>query len=141
LGLRNAKVADKFGIAEVAEKSAPYVRPSVVGTYEFLARCFQRTFFVHEDEGKITGFIVGFPNTSIEGEFWLYQIALLDEYRGKGRGSQLFKKFIDQVRSDGYKRIRSHYKFDNERSAAAHAKFGFKKCGEDERGFFVQLIL
>ena len=138
--IRNVKVKDKFLIAEIAEKSTPYVRASVVGTYEFLARCFQRTFFLCEADSKPVGYIVGFPNTSSEGEFWLYQIAIIEEYREQGIGSQLFEAFINQVKADGYAKIRSHYKFDNDRSAKAHAKFGFKICGKDDRGPFVELI-
>ena len=140
--IRNVQVKDKFLVTEIAEKSIPYIRSSVVGTYEYLARCFQRSFFLCEDNSKPIGFIVGFPNTSSEGEFWLYQIAILEEYREKGIGSMLFKAFIKQVKSDGYDKIRSHYKFDNERSAKAHAKFSFKPCGkEDDRGPFVELTL
>lgn len=141
MSIRNVKVNDKTLITEIAEDSEPYVRPSVVGTYEYLARCFQRTFFLYEENSTPIGFIVGFPNTSTEGEFWLYQIAIKKSYREKGIGSKLFEAFINQVRVDGFVKIRSHYKFDNERSAKAHAKFGFKKCGEDDRGIFVELIL
>ncbi|NHI91304.1 MAG: GNAT family N-acetyltransferase [Candidatus Lokiarchaeota archaeon] len=141
MGIRNAKVKDKFAVTEIAENSIPFVRPSVAGTYEYLARCFQRTFFIYEENSKPMGFIVGFPNTSAEGEFWLYQIAIREEYREKGIGSKLFEAFIAQVKNDGYIKIRSHYKFENERSAKAHAKFGFERCGKDDRGWFVELIL
>ena len=139
--IRNAKIKDKLIITEIAEDSEPFVRPSVVGTYEYLVRCFQRSFFIYEEKSKPIGFLVGFPNTSSEGEFWLYQIAIRKGHREKGIGSKLFEAFINQVKADGYQKIRSHYKFDNDRSAKTHAKFGFKQCGKDERGPFVELML
>ncbi len=140
MSIRNARVKDKFAITEVAEKCTPLVRASVVGTYEFMARCFQNTFFIYEQNGKIIGYILGFPNTSMQGEFWLYQVAVLEPYREQKIGSQLFERFIIQVQAEGYKRIRSHYIFSNARSANIHAKFGFKICGEDDRGPFVEKI-
>ena len=138
--IRNVQIKDKFAVTEVAENCVPDLRASVVGTYEFFARCFQRTFFVFEENDKIIGYIVGFPNTSVEGEFWLYQVGIIDKYREKGIGSQLLEKFTSQVELDGYKNIKSHFKFENERSRNLHEKFGFKICGHDDRGYFAQLI-
>ena len=135
--IRNARVNDKFTITEVARKCAP-IRNSVVGTYEYLARCFQNTFFVHEEDGEIVGFIVGFPNTSVPGEFWLYQIGVLELHRGKKIGFYLFERFLKQVKEEGYKTCKSHYVFGNEISARLHAKLGFTICGGDERGPFVE---
>ena len=137
--LRNVDVDDKLKIADVAEKCAPWIRNSVVGTYEFLARCFRRYFFVIEDEnGDLLGFIVGFPNIDVEGEFWLYQVAILPEFRRNDLGSILFDALKKKVVEDGYKVMKSHYRFDNEKSKNLHAKFGFKLDGtSDERGPFV----
>ncbi|MFX0135136.1 MAG: GNAT family N-acetyltransferase [Candidatus Hodarchaeota archaeon] len=139
--IRNVQVKDKYAVTEVAENCAPLLRASVYGTYEFLARCFQRTFFVYLDNSKIVGYIVGFPNTSVKGEFWLYQVGIKEHYRKKYIGSQLLERFIEQVKSDGYKRIRSHIQFENEHSKNLHEKFGFKICGQDDKGWFEELIL
>ncbi|MFX1296757.1 MAG: GNAT family N-acetyltransferase [Promethearchaeota archaeon] len=136
--VRNAQVKDKFDITKLAENCAPLVRPSVIGTYEFLARCFSNTFFVYEEE-EIIGYIVGFPNTAVKGEFWIYQICVCDKSRGKGIGSKLFKRFIEQVKSEGYERVRSHFKFENKLSKNIHEKFGMKICGKDDRGWFVEV--
>ncbi|MHA1651087.1 MAG: GNAT family N-acetyltransferase [Candidatus Helarchaeota archaeon] len=138
--IRNAKVKDKFEITKLAENCAPFLRPSVIGTYEFLARCFSNTFLVYEEDSKILGFMVGFPNTAVKGEFWIYQICVCDKYRGKGIGSQLFKRFLELIKSEGYTRVRSHFKFDNEHSKRIHEKFGMKICGQDDRGWFVELV-
>ena len=138
MSIRNVQVKDKLAVTNVAEICAPLVRASVVGTYEYLARCFQNTFFVYEDNDEIVGYIVGFPNTNVPGEFWLYQVAVIGSQRGKKIGSQLFERFMNQVKAEGYEKIRSHYIFGNERSAKIHEKYGFKACGEDERGPFVE---
>ena len=139
--IRNVQVNDKFEITKLAENCTPLVRPSVVGTYEFLARCFQNTFFIYEQDSKILGFIVGFPNTAIKGEFWIYQVCICDKHRGKGIGSKLLENLIKQLKSEGYLRMRSHFKFENEHSKNLHEKFGMKVCGQDDRGWFVEVEL
>jgi L-amino acid N-acyltransferase YncA len=137
--LRTAEIEDTVKIAEVAERCAPWVRNSVVGTYEFLARCFRRYFFVIEgDHGQLLGYIVGFPNIDVDREFWLYQVAVLPEVRRNDLGSKLFDALKKKVVEDGYAVMKSHYRFDNEKSKILHAKFGFKPDGtSDERGPFV----
>jgi len=141
MSIRNAKVEDAKIITEIAKNYAPMLRPSVEGTYEYLARCFSNTFFVYEIEGEIVGFIVGFPNTNKQDEFWIYQIAVLDKYRKKGIGTKLFKRLLDQVKKEGYKSIKSHYIFENKASEALHKKFGMNIFSSDERGYFVKLDL
>ena len=141
MSIRNVRVKDAPIVTKVAENCVPLVRASVEGTYEFLARCFSNTFFICEENDEIIGYTVGFPNTAKEGEFWIYQVGILNQWRGKGIGSKLFAALFKEVRNKGYERIRSHYKFGNEHSANLHAKFGMKKCGEDERGYFVEAIL
>lgn len=140
--LRNVEIEDKFKIAEVAEKCAPPIRSSVVGTYEYLARCFRSYFLVVEnDEGEIVGFISGFPNLDVKGEIWIYQVAILEDFRGHGFGSMLFEAFISQAKKDGYKILKSHYVWDNEISAGLHSKYGFEKFGKDDRGPFIKVNL
>ena len=48
------------------------------------------------------------------------------------------KRLFAQVKLEGYQRIRSHFKFKNERSRNLHEKFGMQICGKDERGWFVE---
>ncbi|MHA1229904.1 MAG: GNAT family N-acetyltransferase [Candidatus Helarchaeota archaeon] len=139
--IRNVKVSDAPEIVKVAENCSPLLRNSVEGTYEFLARCFSNTFFVYEENDTVIGYIVGFPNTAKLGEFWIYQVGVIDKYRGKGIGSKLFKALFDQVKSEKYERIRSHYIFENKVSANLHKKFGMEICGQDNRGYFVEALL
>jgi len=142
MSVRNVEISDKFAITTLAKKCAPFLRPSVVGTYEFLARCFKNTFFVYEENSKIMGFIVGFPNTASNSEeFWIYQACLSKKYRSKGIGSLLFERLLQQVKSEGYKRVRSHFKFENEISKRLHEKFGMKIYDQDDRGWFAELVL
>jgi GNAT superfamily N-acetyltransferase len=145
MSIRNVEVSDKVAITELAKKCAPFLRPSVIGTYEFLARCFRNTFFVYEENkgvsSKILGFIVGFPNTDVQGEFWIYQACLCKKCRSKGIGSLLFERLLQQVKSEGYTSVRSHFKFDNAISKKLHEKFGIKIYDQDDRGWFAELIL
>ena len=141
MNIKHVKVKDAPVITHIAENCAPLLRASVEGTYEFLARCFSNTFFVCETDNKLIGYIVGFPNTAIKGEFWIYQVGVLKDYRGKGVVSKLFEALFDQVKKENYLRIRSHYIFTNKHSANLHAKFGMKVCGQDHRGYFVEINL
>ncbi len=138
MSIRNAKTSDKFAVKELADHCAPDLRPSVVGTYEFLARCFSNTFFLYEENSKLLGYTVGFPNTAVKGEFWVYQVGVHSDARKKGVGSKLFDRLVNQVRSEGYTRIRSHLKFTNEASKRLHEKYGMNICGQDDRGWFVE---
>ncbi|MBD3230893.1 MAG: GNAT family N-acetyltransferase [Candidatus Lokiarchaeota archaeon] len=138
--IRKVKIKEAPIIARIAANCSPSMRPSVEGTYEYLARCFSNTFFVYEKDDEIIGFIVGFPNTAELGEFWIYQCGILNKWRGKGIGSELFTAIFDAVKAEGYKSIRSHYKFSNTHSANLHKKFGMEICGQDERGYFVEII-
>lgn len=140
MAIRNAKVEDKFRITELAENCSPLLRASIDGTYEFLARCFENTFFVYEVNGELIGYIVGFPNTAKKGEFWLYQVCVCGKHREKRIGSELLEELINQVKSEGYGRIRSHLQFVNEHSLNLHRKFGFEIYGQDDRGWFLELI-
>ena len=53
MSIRNVQVKDKHSVTQVAESGAPLLRASVYGTYEYLARCFQRTFFVYLENSKM----------------------------------------------------------------------------------------
>ncbi|MHA1271407.1 MAG: GNAT family N-acetyltransferase [Candidatus Helarchaeota archaeon] len=138
MSVRNIRVKDAPIVTEIANNCSPLLRASVEGTYEFLARCFSNTFFVYEKDGQIIGYTVGFPNTAKKGEFWIYQVGILEDFRSKGIGSKLFEALFNQVRKEGYECIRSHYIFSNKHSGNLHSKFGMKICGQDDRGYFVE---
>lgn len=132
------KLDDKYVLTDLAANCAPKIRPSVVGTYEFLSRCFNSTFFVYEEENEIKAYMVGFPNIDSEGEeYWIYQVCVHGSLRGKKIGSQLFEVFLKKVEEMGYKRIRSQV--TNEHSVNLHEKYGFKKIAPDERGWIMEL--
>lgn len=137
--IRNATLEDKYAITELANNCAPDLRPSVLGTYEYFARCFKSTFFVYEENNELKGYIVGFPNIDVEGEYWLYQVCVHRSLRGKKVGSKLIVPFIEKIKELGYKNIRSHA--NNQHSVNLHEKYGFKKYEQDESGWFMELIL
>ncbi|MHA1298329.1 MAG: GNAT family N-acetyltransferase [Candidatus Helarchaeota archaeon] len=138
MSIRNANLEDVQAITDLANNCAPNLRPSVFGTYEYFTYCFRSTFLVYEDGGKLQGFIVGFPNIDVKGEFWLYQICVHSSQRGAGIGSKLMIPFIEKVREKGYKTIKSHA--NNQHSKNLHEKYGFKEYNKDERGWFLELV-
>lgn len=125
MSIRNARMEDKHVLTALAKRCEPQIRPTVVGTYEFLARCFQSTFFVYEEEGEIKAYMVGFPNVDVKGEIWIYQICVHESLRGKRVGTQLFDAFMKTVKEQGYKTVLSQV--TNDISIKLHEKFGLEK--------------
>ncbi|MFX1450486.1 MAG: GNAT family N-acetyltransferase [Promethearchaeota archaeon] len=137
MSIRNAELEDTQQITDVANNCAPNLRPSAFGTYEYFTRCFRSTFLVYEENEEIKGFVVGFPNIDVKGEYWLYQICVYSELRSKKIGSKLIVPFIEKIKEMGYKNIKSHA--NNQHSVNLHEKYGFKKYDTDESGWFLEL--
>ena len=139
MSIRNAELEDVQAITDLANNCAPDLRPSVFGTYEYFARCFRSTFFVYEENDLIKGYVVGFPNIDVKGEYWLYQICVHSELRSKKIGSKLIVPFIEEIKKKGNNSIKSHA--NTQHSANLHEKYGFKTYETDESGWFMELIL
>ncbi|MHA1377480.1 MAG: GNAT family N-acetyltransferase [Candidatus Helarchaeota archaeon] len=135
--IRNANHEDVQAITELAQNCAPNLRPSVFGTYEYFTYCFRSTFFVFEEDNEIKGFIVGFPNIDVKGEYWLYQICVHSSIRSKNVGSKIIVPFIEKIKEMGYTHIKSHA--NNQHSKNLHEKFGFKEYDQDQSGWFMKL--
>ncbi len=124
-----AKIEDCNEIEKVAKKSPP-LRASISGTYEYFVLCFSKYFLkaFDSENTKIAGFIVGFPNIFGQSEFWVYQIAVLEEFRKKGIATQLYLELINRAHKIGnYKNIYTEILLDNIPSKNLHKKLGFIK--------------
>lgn len=124
--IRQAKEEDAGRVEELAESSPP-LRPSVEGTYEYLALCFGRYFLLAERGDQLIGFIVSLP--SLEGLIWIYQIAVKEGNREEGVGRRLMAEELEKVRADGYENVKARVMKSNEPSQRLLSSFGFEEVG------------
>jgi L-2,4-diaminobutyric acid acetyltransferase len=96
-------------------------------TYWILSEYFSNTCFVLEDEEIIVGYTGGMKSSSMEGVFYLWQIGLLPDYRGKGHFTMLLDKIIETVRSLDCHSLEFSVLSDNHQSINAFAKFAKNK--------------
>lgn len=62
-------------------------------------------YFMAEDNGKLVGFICFGFDSCTQSTHLLYWMAVHNDYRGKGVGAVLLKKFEDYVKEKGGKKI------------------------------------
>ncbi len=122
--LREARESDAEAVERLAKICQP-LRASVKGTYEYMVLGFKRYFLLALHDDKVIGFIVGFP--SLEGDVWIYQIAVHPVYREKGVGEKLLGEELKRLRSDNRSVVRVRILESNRPSMSLFKKFGFKK--------------
>jgi len=88
-------------------------------------------FFVIEENGNILGF--AYTNKYRDRRAYRYTaevtIYLRDGKEGKGLGTELMRRIIEETRGKGIHTLISAIAIPNERSVAIHEKFGFEKIG------------
>ena len=91
--------------------------------------------YVYEEEGKVTGWIAISPTSSRSAYRGCVEMSVyVDEnYRGKGIGTKLIKKLIEEATNAGYWSIYSAIFSINEASIKVHRKCGFREIGYRER--------
>ncbi|MDY6932190.1 MAG: GNAT family N-acetyltransferase [Halobacteriota archaeon] len=124
--IREAEERDAEEIEKLAMRCPP-LRGSISGTYEYLALCFRRYFLIAEAGGEIIAFLVGFPNLDVEGEIWIYQIAVCEEERGTSLARELLTEEMKRFASDGYNVVKARILEDNNCSLGLFKKLGFER--------------
>ncbi|MGG0465387.1 GNAT family N-acetyltransferase [Priestia aryabhattai] len=87
---------------------------------------FKNTSFIVEEEGEITGFLIGFLSQSYSNEAYIHFVGIHPEYRGKGIGKQLYNQFFDVIKQNGRNSVRCVTSPMNKDSIAYHTKMGFE---------------
>lgn len=95
-------------------------------------------FLVYEENGKVVGYAYATQwkarsayRNSAENTIYLHPDA-----KGKGIGSILFSKFLDEIKKTDLHVLVGGIALPNEASVALHEKFGFKKIAQfEEIGF------
>jgi len=96
-------------------------------TYWILSEYFNNTCLVLEDEDIIVGYTGGMKSSSMEGVFYLWQIGLMPDYRGKGYFSMLLDKIIEKVKSLNCNYLEFSVLSDNYQSINAFSNYAKKK--------------
>jgi phosphinothricin acetyltransferase len=95
-------------------------------------------WIVEEEEGRILGYAYAYKYRERLAYRHTVEITvyLKDSETGKGLGTRLMKRLIEETRERGYHTLISAIAIPNERSVSLHEKCGFKKAGHlHETGF------
>lgn len=103
-------------------------------TYWILSEYFNNTCLVLEDEDAIVGYTGGMKSSSMDGVFYLWQIGLMPDYRGKGYFSMLLDKIIEEVKALGCNFLEFSVLSDNYQSINAFSNYTKKKGLPMEKG-------
>jgi ribosomal-protein-alanine N-acetyltransferase len=82
--------------------------------------------FVHEVDGRVTGFIVG---RQVADEAEVLNLAVAPMARRKGQGRALLKAALDEFRARGASRVYLEVRESNAAAMAFYEKHGFSKTG------------
>lgn len=86
-----------------------------------------KTFFVYELEGKVIGF---YKTTRYPGRCnhvaYIGSLAINPEYQGRGLAKAMMKEVIDELQSNGIKRIELIVESDNPKAIRFYERLGFK---------------
>ncbi|SHJ01432.1 GNAT family N-acetyltransferase [Lutispora thermophila] len=96
-------------------------------TYWILSEYFNNTCFVLEDEDEIVGYTGGMKSSSMDRTFYLWQIGLMPDYRGKGYFNMLMDQIINEVKAIGCKFLEFSVLSDNYQSINAFSNYAKKK--------------
>ena len=92
-------------------------------------------YFVYENEGKITGYCYAHPwkERAAYCKTLETTIYLASEAKGKGLGTRLMDRLIDECRNRGYHVLIACITAENEESCQFHERLGFKKVSHFEQ--------
>lgn len=123
--VREFTVDDAESVRTLANKCQPLL---VNGVYVnlFLAKYFGNMCFILEDSGTAVGFITGLKSTTNPNIFFLWQLGLAPEYRGKKLSSRLIEAIVTAARNNGCKSVQLSISPGNEESFGTFQSFTSK---------------
>ena len=127
--IRNFKKGDQKAIAEIENEcfSSPWSEAAILETIE------NGGFYtVFEQDGKIVGY-AGLQIVLDEG--YITNIAVTEEFRGRGIGSALIESLKSIALEKGLRFISLEVRRSNNGAIVLYKKHGFKQVGE-RRGFY-----
>ena len=83
------------------------------------------TCMIVEDDGRLVGFLVGFLSQRLADTGYVHYAGVHPDYRGRGIGRELYRRFGDEVRRRGGTRLLAETGTWNVKSIAFHRGLGF----------------
>ena len=92
-------------LIEIAEESAPFVRPRTESDYWLYGRFFSDTCKAVVDNEAVAGFIVAFRGQTNPAEVYIQDVAVASSFRRQGIGKILVEDVIRTARLWAVKRV------------------------------------
>ena len=113
---------DMFAVIKLASDTLPeQYNPSL---FNFFYETYPQGFIVAELSHKIVGFVIGVktnPETSK-----ILMISVSKEHRKQNVGSELLKRFLDEILSEKTQKIELEVRTDNKKAIKFYQKHGFE---------------
>jgi ribosomal protein S18 acetylase RimI-like enzyme len=90
---------------------------------------------VTEQDGQITGTLMGTVNPREEGQVHLYRLYIHPDHIGQGTGKQLWQAYLQQL-APGVKQVDLEVEPQNARAIQFYTRLGFQETGRSEAEVF-----
>ncbi|MCA1813073.1 MAG: ribosomal protein S18-alanine N-acetyltransferase [Halobacteriales archaeon] len=121
--LRNFRPEDLFPVLRLANRTLSENYEG--GLFLHLADLYPDGFIVCEDGERIVGFILGVVERAYEARILI--LAVDEDYRKRGIGSELVKLFIDRFRRSGIRRVKLEVRISNTPAILLYERLGFER--------------
>lgn len=95
--------------------------------------------FVAEDDGKVVGAVwtrIKEDYGHVDSQTPSFAISLIQEYRGKGIGTELMKKMLEHLKNQGFKKASLAVQKSNY-AVRMYEKVGFRKVDENSEEYIM----
>ena len=99
--------------------------------------------FVAEDDGKVVGAVwtrIMEDYGHVDSQTPSFAISLIQEYRGKGIGTELMKKMLEHLKNQGFKKASLAVQKSNY-AVRMYEKVGFRKVDENNEEYIMVCYL
>lgn len=120
-------------LIEIAEESAPFVRPRTESDYWLYGRLFSDTCKAVVDQGTVAGFIVAFRGQANHAEIYVQDVAVASAFRRQGVGKILVQDVIRLARLWAVKRVWLTSEPENHAARHTWTAMGFENLPADRQ--------
>lgn len=121
--LRNFNPEDLFPVLRLANRTLNENYEG--GLFLHLADLYPDGFIVCEDGEQIVGFVLGVVERAYEARILI--LAVDEDHRQRGAGSELVKLFIERFRRGGVRRVKLEVRVSNTPAIRLYERLGFER--------------
>lgn len=121
--LRNFEPDDLFPVLRLANQTLNENYEG--GLFLHLADLYPDGFILAEDRNRIIGFVLGVVERAYEARILI--LAVDEEYRNQGIGSQLVRLFIERFRKGGIRKVKLEVRTSNVSAITLYERLGFER--------------